>query len=73
MKVGGHIPVKAGLAIPQDRLGLVASHMGALLTHPPPPPKTTSQPVVNLQVHMRPFAEDACSRSPADAPHGTLR
>jgi hypothetical protein len=35
MKVGGHIPVKAGLAIPQDRLGLVAPRMGALLAHPP--------------------------------------
>jgi len=69
MKVGGHMPVKAGLAIPQDRLGLVASHMGALLTHPPSNVTAGGQPA---GAHA-PLAEDACSRSPADAPHGTLR
>jgi len=72
MKVGGHIPVKAGLAIPQDRLGLVASHMGALLTHPPPPPSNITAGGQPAGAHA-PLAEDACSRSPADAPHGTLR
>lgn len=69
MKVGGRIPVKVELAIPHDRLGLAASHMGALLTHPPSNITAGGQ----LAGAHAPLAEDACSRSPADAPHGTIR
>ena len=70
MKVGGHIPVKAGLAIPQDRLGLVASHWGALLMHPPSSNIAAGGQPAGAHA---PLAEDACSRNPTDAPHGTIR
>ena len=42
------------------------------LAHAPPPPSNITAGGQPAGAHA-PLAEDACSRSPADAPHGTLR